>query len=203
MWRDTLPERLVRDHEQPLITPPVEVFCMTTSSCMGQAGSRKRGTSFSSLRSIRATAGTGTHATEPTTRPGQASPARRAPSTARLAHHSRQLPCIRPLAYRGHAEAAGDRGIPEALARLRLDADPDALDLPEFVHAHTRTLLPHVPIVTYDPQTEYIRCERMFMPTWGTDHVFSAWVGERVDHIRSETEPLLPKRIFVSRSPGR
>ena len=200
MWRDTLPERLVRDHEQPLIAPPVEVFCLTNLLLHGPGWAEKEG-SVLFEPSIYPGYCRDWYARDRTYNATGASLSRLAERRQRLGWHITHVNC-RVYGHWLTEVMPKLLVIEEFLRRWPGYASMPILMpsiFPEFVYAHTRTLLPHVPIVTYDPQTEYIRCERMFMPTWGTDHVFNSWVGEQVDRIRSATEPTLPKRIFVSR----
>jgi O-antigen biosynthesis protein WbqL len=70
---------------------------------------------------------------------------------------------------------------------------------PPFVYAHTQALLPDVPIVTFDPRVEYIRGERLFLPTWGLDHVYNESLCGQLDDLRVTQDAALPRRIFVSR----
>ena len=71
---------------------------------------------------------------------------------------------------------------------------------PPFVYRHMRSLLPQVSIVTFDPRTEYIRADAMFMPTWGQSHIWNSWIGAQLDALESTPAPAMPKRLFVSRN---
>jgi capsular polysaccharide biosynthesis protein len=200
MWRDSLPERLVRDHEQPSIAPPVEVFCLSDLVLQGPGWvGREKGLLFEPSIYPRYcrdwyTSGRIYNATETNL-------SRLTERRQRLGWHISHFNC----GVYGHwlTEVMPKLLVIEEFLRRwpRYASMPILMPsiFPEFVYAHTRTLLPHVPIATYDPRKEYIRCERMFMPTWGRDHVFNPWVGEQVDRIRSAPDPEMPQRIFVSR----
>jgi len=200
LWRNTLPERLVRDHEQPLVAPAVEVFCLADVFLHGPGWvGRENGFFF-----------------EPSIYPGycrdwyqrgriynavDADLSRLAERRHRAGWHVSHFNC----GIYGH-------WLTEVMPKLLVIEEflrrwPEHVSMPilmpsifpEFVYAYARTLLPRVPIVTYDPRSEYVRCERMFMPTWGRDHVFNRWIGEQLDRIQSAPDPETPRRIFVSR----
>ena len=200
LWRDTLPERLVTDHEQALVTPALEIFCIADAVLHGP-GWVSRGNSvlfdqalypkycrdwYQGKRIYNAVDRDLTQLIERRYRAGW---------------HVTHFNC----GVYGHW--LGEI-MPKLLAIQEfLRRWPEYIFMPifmpsifpQFVYAHTRTLLPYVPVITYDPQFEYIRTQSVFMPTWGTEHVYNQWIGEQTDQLPSPRNPGMPKRIFVSR----
>jgi len=200
LWRDTLPERFVRDHEQPLATPAMEIFCLTDVLIHGPGWASNENTVLF----------------DPCIYPGYCRDRYRSQGIeypfdadlSQLTEHRYQagwhVSHFQTYIY-GHWLL---EMMPKLLAIQEfLRRWPEYTSMPvfmpcifpEFVYAHTASLLPNVPIVTYDPRSEYIRGERIFMPTWGKDHVYNHWIAEKSDNMPSALVSGMPKQIFVSR----
>jgi O-antigen biosynthesis protein WbqL len=200
LWRDTLPERLVGVHEHTLVTPALEIFCIADTVLHGPGWVSKDNNVlfekaiypeycrdwYRSKRNDNAVLRDRSRVIERRYRAGW---------------HVTHFNC----GIYGHWLL---EIMPKLLAIQEfLCRWPEYVSMPifmpsifpQFVYAHTRTLLPHVPVITYDPQFECIRTERLFMPTWGSDHVYNQWLGAQTDTVLSTPAPGLPKRIFVSR----
>jgi O-antigen biosynthesis protein WbqL len=200
LWRDSLPDRLVEDHGQTLVTPPVEVFCIANAVLHGP-GWVSKDNSILFDRTLY-------------------------PPYCRVWDRSNQIykavaSDLATLAERRYRAGwhvthfnCGVYGhwlleiMPKLLAMQEfLQRWPEYASMPlfmpsifpPFVYRHARALLPRVPIVTYDPRSEYIRTDSVFMPTWGADHVFNKWLGRQTDELAATPWPGMPKTIFVSR----
>ena len=200
LWRDTLPERLIGDHEQALVTPALEIFCIANTVLHGPGWVSKDDNVLF----------------EKAIYPGYCRDWYRNGRIYNAVARDRSRLIERRYRAGWHVTHfnCGVYGhwlleiMPKLLAIQEfLRRWPEYLSMPifmpsifpEFVYAHTRTLLPHVPVITYDPQFECIRTDRVFMPTWGADHVYNQWIGEQTDKVLSTPVPGMPKRIFVSR----
>lgn len=199
LWRESLPERLVLDHEQGLVAPAVEIYGLAdaTVSGSGWVSVGQRALFEASIY----------------------------PGYCRDWYQSKRSDDVEVdlsrLSERRYAAGwhvchfnCGVYGhwlsevMPKLLAlREFLRRWPQYQSMPvflpsvfpQFVHAHTQALLPHVPIVTFDPQVEYIRSDRIFLPTWGLDHVYNPSLCGQLDDLRVPHDAGLPQRIFVSR----
>jgi hypothetical protein len=200
LWRETLPEFVIRDHEKPLVAPPVEVYGLAEVALHGAGWiSRSDGVLF-----------------EPTVYPDYCREwylERRIYNDPSLERSKLTGRCYRAGWHVSHFNC-GVYGhwLSEVLPKLVgirefLRRWPKFMEIPifmpsvfpNFVYAHTGDLLPHVPIVTYEPQTEFIRVERMFLPTWGLDHFYNPWIADQMDSIGQTAAPGTDSRIFISR----
>ena len=199
LWRESLPERLVLDHEQPLVTPAVEVFCLSDAIVSGSGWLR-----------------IGEHAVfNPSIYPRY----------CRVWYENNRVPDVGADLFRlterrypaGWHVCHFNCGVyghwlsevmPKLLAlREFLRRWPQYRSMPvfmptvfpPFVYAHTRALLPDVPIVTFNPRAEYIRSDQTFLPTLGIDHVYNGSLCGQLDDLRATPDSSLPRRIFVSR----
>lgn len=198
--RNTLPARLVRDHEQALVTPTVEIFSIADVVLHGPGWvSRKNRVLFdaSIYPAYCRTWYQGKRIHNAVDRELSRLTVRRYQAGWHISHFN--------CGVYGHWLL---ELMPKLLAmREFLERWPEYLFMPifmpsifpRFVYEHTRTLLPQLPIVTYDPQFECIHSEALFMPTWASDHVYNHWIGEQLDDLQSTQDAGTPERIFVSR----
>lgn len=71
--------------------------------------------------------------------------------------------------------------------------------LPKFVFSYTQYVLPHVPIVTYNPNCEYITADRIYSSNLGNEHIYDSWSSRRIDEIPCPHNIRQPERIYISR----
>lgn len=199
-WRDSLPERLIRDHEQALETPALEVFSIRDATLHGPGWVAKNDRVLFE-KSIYPEYCREWYRSKRIYNAVDVDLARLAERRFRTGWHVSHFNCgvyghwlteVMPklLAIREFGRRWPDFiGIPVFMPS----------NLPGFVHAHTRSLLPQVPIVTYDPLHEFVSVERVFMPTWGLDHVYNPWLAEQLASLSANGNPDSPKRIFVSK----
>ncbi len=200
LWRDALPERLVREHELELVTPPLEVFCIADTVLHGP-GWVSTGNDVLFEQSLYPGYCRDMYRRKQIYNAIDKDLGKLLERRFRTGWHVTHFNC----GVYGH-------WLLEVMPKLLVIQDflrrwPEYIFMPifmpsifpAFVYEHTRSLLPHVPIVTYDPQFEYIRADAMFMPTWGVDHVWNLWIGAQVDALASTRAPAMPKRMFVSR----
>jgi len=200
LWRETLPEVVIRDHERPLVAPPVEVFCLADVVLFGAGWiSRSARVLF-----------------EPTVYPDHCREWYRNrriyndPSVDRSTLTERRYRAGWHVSHFNcgiYGHWLGEV-VPKLLViREFLRRWPRFMEMPifmpsvfpSFVYEHTRDLLPHVPIVTYEPQSEFIRSERMYLPTWGLDYVYNPWIADQTDSIGQTAARGPANRIFISR----
>ena len=200
LWRDTTPERLIRDHEQALRTPALEVFGIKDAMLHGPGWVSKDDRVLFE-KTIYPAYCQEWYRSKRIYNAVDVDLARLAERRFRTGWHISHFNC----GVYGHWLT---EVMPKLLAIREFGRRwPDLIDipvfmpsnLPAFVHAHTRSLLPQVPVVTYDPQQEFIRVERVLMPTWGSDHVYNPWLALQLASLSPDRNPDLPKRIFVSR----
>lgn len=199
-WRDSLPERLIRDHEQALETPALEVFSIRDATLHGPGWVAKNDRVLFE-KSIYPEYCREWYRSKRIYNAVDVDLARLAERRFRTGWHVSHFNCgvyghwlteVMPklLAIREFGRRWPDFiGIPVFMPS----------NLPGFVHAHTRSLLPQVPIVTYDPLHEFVSVERVFMPTWGLDHVYNPWLAEQLASLSANGNPDSQKRIFVSK----
>jgi capsular polysaccharide biosynthesis protein len=200
LWRAELPERLAHDHEQRLVTPAVEVFCVTESALHGPGWvSKDDQVLFDPSLYPRYARDwyLGKRDDDAADNDLSRLIERRYPAGWHVSHfrcgvYGHWLSEVMPklLVIREFLRRwPGYRSMPLFLPSV----------FPQFVYANTRRLLADVPVLTYDPQFEYLTFERLFMPTWGVAHVLHRWVGEQIDRIAAAPATDLPRRMFVSR----
>ena len=201
LFRGGTPADLVADHEQPLPAPPLEVFCLPDATLHGAGWVSRDGRVLF----------------DPAIQPGyclqwyrenriyndqDADLDRLVQRRYRSGWHVVHFNC----GVYGHwlAEVMPKLfAIAEFLRRWpAFHGMPLFMPavFPNYVYAHTREILPVVPIVTYDPQRETIHAGQLHLPTWGVDHAYHGFVARQCDALFADAVPDAPRpRIFVSR----
>jgi O-antigen biosynthesis protein WbqL len=200
LWREALPEHLVREHEAALATPPLEVFCIADALLHGP-GWVSTDDKVLFEESLYPTYCREMYQRRQIHNSVDRDLGKLTERRFKAGWHVTHFNC----GVYGHwlLEVMPKLLAIEEFLRRWPEYDSMPIFMPSifrpFVYRHIRSLLPQVPIVTYDPRLEYIQADAVYMPTWGQSHVWNSWIGAQVDALDSTPAPAMPKRLFVSR----